>query len=452
MFRICIAVSLLMGIQNALAADGTIEPKVEVEEVVTRYLPADNGAGPLWCYGSTVIGRVGEEVYLSVIETGKDVPLLCNTRWQLWQRPDKGPWKLVRQEEDYRQREPCPIGLDPAGKVFLSVNPSTQPPGTKYGPCRPLVLEFDAKDPAGAFATQEPAWAPGTKFTDHSYRGFSADGKNGELLLMNIHSESGDQFVSYRNRQGQWQAKGSIHFPIRSCYPQVLLKDKAAFVLAIGDIVEPNEEWKKLKFEKTKNSWDYVFRRLFFTWTPDIEKTGFCELIEIDTVEKTAGHITNLDLAVDASGAVQVLYLRQPHQYDFLRDKFFPGETMTVTLEVLTIREGKVVGKRTMAQRTDKGEGLRPSYGRFHTDAEGKLWIVAAGWMQKDGKDTFGNFLLACDGQEGATVRPILLEHPFHNFFTATTRGGSRPSDTVDLFGIADDDPNLRYVRVKLSR
>ena len=440
----CCIVTMVGGIQ-------AVEPKVEVEEVVTRYAPANNGAGPLWCYGSTVIGRIGERVYLSVIETGKDVPLLCNTRWQLWVRPDNGPWSRAGQEQDYRQREPCPIGVDPAGKVFLSVNPSTQPPGTKYGPCRPLVLEFNATDPAGAFATQEPAWGSGTKFTDHSYRGFSADGKNGELLLLNIHSESGDQFVSYRNRQGQWQARGSIRFPIRSCYPQVLLKDKVAHVLAIGDIVEPNEEWKKLKFEKTKNSWDYVFRRLFFTWTPDIEKTAFSEPIEIDSVEKTAGHITNLDLAVDETGAVQVLYLRQPHQYDFLRDNYFPGEKMTVTLEMLTIREGKVVGRKTVAEQTDKG-GLRPSYGRFHTDASGKLWIVTAGWMPKDGKEAFGNFLLDPEAKGADAIRPLELQHPLHNFFTATMRGGTRPSDTMDLFGIADDDPNLRYARIRLAR
>ncbi len=427
------------------------KPVVDVEEVVTSYTSADNGAGPMWCYGSTVIARIGNDVFLSVIETGKDVLPLCNTRWQLWTRPGNGPWKLVRQEQEYRQREPCPIGVDPAGKVFLSVNPSTQPPGTMYGPCRPLVLEFNAEDPAAAFVSKEPAWAPGTKFTDHSYRGFSADGNNGELLLLNIHSETGDQFVSHRNQQGQWQAKGSIHFPIRSCYPQVLLKDKSAHAMAIGDIVEPNEQWRKLKFEKTQRQWDYVFRRLFYTWTPDIEKIPFAEPIEIDSVEKTAGHITNLDLYVDDAGTVQALYLRQPHQYDFIRDTYFPGEKMTVTLETLTIRDGKIIGKQTMAERTDKG-GLRPSYGRFHADAAGKLWIIAAGWMQKDGKDSFGNFLLDPDAKDAAAIQPIAMEHPFHSFFTATPRGGSQPSDTIDLFGIADDNPNLRYARIQLKR
>jgi len=30
-------------------------------------------------------------------------------------------------------------------------------------------------------------------------------------------------------------------------------------------------------------------------------------------------------------------------------------------------------------------------------------------------------------------------------------RGGSMPSDTIDLFGTADDDPNLRYARLRLQ-
>ena len=85
-------------------------PTVEIEEIVTSYTPANNGAGPMWCYGSTVIARQGDDVYLSLIETGKDVPLLCNTRWQLWQRTSSG-WQLRQNEKDYRQREPCPVGV-----------------------------------------------------------------------------------------------------------------------------------------------------------------------------------------------------------------------------------------------------------------------------------------------------------------------------------------------------
>ena len=62
----------------SMRSDGTANMRytVEAKEVVTRYAPADNGAGPLWCYGSTVIARQGSDVYLSVIETGEGVPEL----------------------------------------------------------------------------------------------------------------------------------------------------------------------------------------------------------------------------------------------------------------------------------------------------------------------------------------------------------------------------------------
>ena len=121
------------------------------------------------------------------------------------------------------------------------------------------------------------------------------------VLLLNINARTREQFVSYRDEKGAWQAKGTIRFPIRACYPQVALQNHAAHVLAIGDIVEPVELWKTLKYEKLRRDWDYVFRRLFYTWTPDIQQTRFCPPVEIDTVEETCGYILNLDLYVDAS-------------------------------------------------------------------------------------------------------------------------------------------------------
>ena len=35
------------------SGNAPLRPVVEVEEAVYRYQPADNGAGPLWCRGST---------------------------------------------------------------------------------------------------------------------------------------------------------------------------------------------------------------------------------------------------------------------------------------------------------------------------------------------------------------------------------------------------------------
>ena len=424
---------------------------VEVEEIVTRYTPANNGAGPLWCYGSTVIARQDDDVFLSVIETGEDVPLLCNTRWQLWHRSADG-WKLEQAEKEYRQREPCPLAVFQGGAVFLSVNPSTEPAGTKYGPCNPLVLEFDPANPAAPAKTHQPAWADGTYFTDHSYRGFAADGANGELLLLNINARTSEQFVSYCDSKGQWHEKGTITFPIRSCYPQVALRDGSAHVMAIGDIVEPVAEWRKLKYEKLKREWDYVFRRLFYKYTNDIRTAGFCNPIEIDTVEKTCGHISNLDLYIDQTGAAHLLYIKRPHQHDFIRDKYFPGEAMTAHMEHVIVKDGKVLSRRTMAEKPSGPTGFEPSFGRFHINGARELYVIAAGTSIEKGQRTYGNFLgRISTGKDKPKFERIELKHPFGNFFTNTPRGGSKPSNIIDIFGIADDGPNLRYARIHIE-
>lgn len=426
--------------------------EVEVEEIVTRYTGANNGAGPLWCYGSTVIARNGADVFVSVIETGEGIPLLCNTRWQLWHRSaDK--WRLAQSEKNFRQREPCPIAVFESGAVFLSANPSTEPPGVKYGPCKPVVLQFDAAKPERPAIEHSPVWAEGSHFTDHSYRGFAADGVAGELLLLNIHSATGDQYVSFRDKSGKWRQQGKIKFPIRSCYPQVALRAGAGHAMAIGDIIEPVEEWRKLKFEKLNRKWDYVFRRLFYTWTPNVRDAGFSVPIEIDTVEKTGGHISNLDLYVDKAGAAHLLYLKRPHQYEFIRDKYFPGQPMTSQLEYAVVKNGKVVSRRTLIDYSPNSETITPSFGRFHVTADEGLYVIVSGTGGKANARTRGNFVgLITADSAGVEFTRIALDHPFGTFFTNTIRGGSAPSDIIDMFGIADDNPNLRYARVRLQK
>ncbi len=444
-----------IGLAAALTVAGrglgaTIRATVEAEEVVTRCEPANNGAGPLWAYGSTIIARLGENVYASVIETGADVPPLCNTRWQLWHRSSRG-WTLAQAEKEYRQREPCPIAVSQRG-VFLSTNPSTQPPGTKYGPCHPLVLQFDPRSLAAAPQQHEPAWAEGTSFTDHSYRGFAADAETGEMLLLNIHARTGAQFVSHCTTGGKWSAKGSIAFPIRACYPQAALRKGTAHVMAIGDVVEPIEAWRQLKAEKTGNSWDYVFRRLFYTYTPDIAGTAFAKPIEIDTAEKTCGAISNWDLHVDAAGAAHLLYLRASHQYDFIRDRFFPGEPMTTELVHAVVKSGAVAARRTLLAWSPGGQGATVNSARFYVTPDGAVYVVAAGTDLDGGaRPGFGNFiaLLPPEGENIAFTR-LAMQHPLRAFAVGTMRGGSRPSPFVDLLGSSDDSLNLRYAQIRL--
>ncbi len=442
--------ALYGAVQDAELTQHSVRCTVTIEEVVTDYVPAGNGAGPLWCYGSTVIAAWGDDLFLSIIETGKDVPLLCNTRWQLWHR-SAGDWRLAQYEPNYRQREPCPIAVAADGRVFLSVNPSTEPPGTKYGPCRPKVLEFDGRNPAAPFETHWPEWTPGSCFTDHSYRGFAADGSAGELLLLNINAQTGAYFVSHCDADGDWRSGGTLTFPIRACYPQVALRDSAAHVLAIGDIVEPVEEWRKLKFDKLGRKWDYVFRRLFYSYTPDLTRTTFRAPIEIDSVEDTCGHIQNLDLHVDETGTSHLLYLKRPFQYAFIRDACFPGRPMTASLEYVTVKDGGVVSRRTVLETPQDGAGIEPSFARFHIMPDGSLLIFAAGTETEKGRKSFGNFVLPVG--TARCVRPVRvrLQHPFRNFFTATPRAGSSPSMTAHLFGIAGDSLNLRYAQIRIS-
>ncbi|MFC1719049.1 hypothetical protein ACFL6S_35685 [Candidatus Poribacteria bacterium] len=420
---------------------------VEAEEIVATCASPNNGAGPFWCYGAPLVLRWGDDVFVSAMETGEDVEPLCNTRWRLFKKHGDGDWEMVHADDDFRQREPCPLVSFSNGQVFLSVNPSTQPPGTKYGPCDPHLLEFSASEPEKTGVPVRPIWEEGTYFTDHSYRGVASDGVQGEILLLNMHARGGEQYWSFRNASGEWTRHGLIQFPIRSCYPQVALKNGAGHVLAIGDIVEPVEEWRTYKFEQSGRSWDYVFRRLFYTHTPDITKTDFVEPVEIDELEATSGHITNLDLWIDGEGAAHILYLKRSVQSAKMRDQFFPDVPLTTSLEYVVVQDSDVVKRSTLFKGGEGASSEVPGYARFHVAADGSLFVVYySSGSDADGNRISENKLLRIGDDKPVSIP---LEEPFRMFFTATERGGSAPSDIIDLFGPGRDQA-LRYARVSL--
>ena len=66
--RIFIVLSLLLVWSLGLAAEPPVlQPVVEVEEEVYGYEPANNGAGPMWCRGSTCLVRIAEDIFASGI-------------------------------------------------------------------------------------------------------------------------------------------------------------------------------------------------------------------------------------------------------------------------------------------------------------------------------------------------------------------------------------------------
>ncbi len=444
----------------ATAAPRPLLPAVEAEEGIYTYEPADNGAGPLWCYGATCLVRIGDNVFASGLETIKGAKPLNNTRWLLFKRGADG-WHLVQADPSGRTREPCPLAGAADGRLMLSVNPTLTPPDTYNGPAQPQVLEFSATAPQDGYQTHLPAWDGTPAFTEHSYRSFCSNGPSGEFLLFNVLSHEGYHW-SFLDRAGKWSHHGFVTFPmgvdyekpepIRLCYPELALAGRAAHVLAISDIIEPVKAWREYKLVLNKGrTWDYDFRRLHYTWTPDITTTGFAPWVEIASREKTAGHITNLDIWVDARGRAHLLWLERSLDKN-LREKFFPGVPLTESLEHCIVDQGKVVQRTTLAASGAELAGEVPGYARLHATPDGRLFaFYYCSGTDAQRRPVAENRLVEIlpDGTHGVPVR-VALEHPFTSFMTATERGGSPPSNTLEVLGAADGRPGISYARIGL--
>lgn len=436
------------------------QPVVEAEEQVYTYEDPANGAGPLWCYGSTCVVRHGQEVFVSGLETLKERKPLNNVRWVLYRRTAAG-WRLVQKDVVGRTREPCPLAVTSEGALYLSANPTLTPPDTYNGPSRPELLRFDVRRPEAPPVLSLPTWEGSPVFTEHSYRGLCADGRRKELLLMNIEGHEA-QHWSFRDALGNWSARGKWVFRmgtdyerperIRLCYPVLALRNRAAHVLAISDIVEPVRAWREFKRQLTGREWDYDFRRLFYAWSPDITRQGFSEATEVASREKTCGHITNLDIWLERPDRAHLLWLEHSILYPQMRDVFFPGTPITVSLQTAVIERGKVVRRTTLAMGGEGADPVRPGYGRFHADPSGRLFVLAYFVGRSPSGDPVSeNRLLLLD--RSGQVRQswvIPLRHPFSIFMTATERAGCTRSNVIDLIGSASGVPGISYARIRL--
>ncbi len=147
-----------------------LRPIVEVEEDVYSFEPANNGAGPMWCSGSTCLVRIGEDVFASGLETLKGAKPLNNCRWTLFRRASEG-WQRQQIDPNGRTREPCPLVTLAGGKLLLSANPTLVADRNTYsGPARTEILLFSTKEPKSPFETILPSWDGQPEFTEHSYR------------------------------------------------------------------------------------------------------------------------------------------------------------------------------------------------------------------------------------------------------------------------------------------
>jgi hypothetical protein len=460
-----LAVSLC-SVWLACAAPGSerlvpLKPVVEIEEDIYAYEPADNGAGPMWCSGSTCLVRIGDDVFASGLETIKDARPLNNCRWMLFKRGQTG-WEKVRVDETGRTREPCPLTGFPDGRLFLSANPTVTPlDHAGGGPAAPLIFQFASRDPKASVAHLFPEWDGNPKFSEHSYRSFAADGLNRELILFQnldyTHAE-----WSFRDSAGKWTAHGKLQWPwgaeydkpqpVRVCYPNVALKNRAVYFCGVSDIVEPYQKWRDFKKQLTGREWDYDFRRLFFVWTPDITKETFRDWIEIASRDKTAGWISPGDLWVAPDGAVHLMWTERAID-ERLREEFFPEAKQSHALNYAVLREGKVVSRRTLVEPREGGSQEIASAARFQVTPDNRLFV----FYYVHGRDAAGKPVsenrvmeIRSNGEAVGQVR-VPLKKPFTSFFTTTVRAGSPPSKTIELLGQREGAPlTMSYARINL--
>ena len=446
---------------QAASAPPALQPVIEAEEDIYTYTNADNGAGPLWCHGSTCLVRIGGDVFASGIETLPNVKRLNNCRWTLYQREAGGGWRLQQADESARTREPSPLVGFTDGRLFLSANPTLTPVGIYGGPARPEILQFSARDAKAPYGRLLPVWDGNPAFTEHSYRSFAADGPGRELvLLQNIgytHAE-----WAFRDSAGKWSAHGQLHWPngaeypkpepVRVCYPDVAIKNRAVHLCGVSDIVEPYPEWRAYKKQLTGNEWDYDFRRLFYTWTPDITRDKFHDWVEIASRDKTCGMISPGDLWLGPDGAVHLVWTERALD-ERLRAKFFPEAKQSQAVNYAIVREGKVVLRRTLMLAEEGKPGETGSWPRFQATPDNRLFVFCyVSGRAADGKSISENRLIEIHpGGEASAPVKVPLNNPFTSYFTATVRGGSPPSNTIELLGQRIGAPlTMSYARVRL--
>jgi hypothetical protein len=100
-----------------------LQPVVEAEENVYTYQSANNGAGPLWCSGSTCLARTGDEIFAGGLETLPDEKPLNNCRWTLFRRRT-AVGSFSKRTKSGEHGNPARLQLFPMGTCFfLSIPP-----------------------------------------------------------------------------------------------------------------------------------------------------------------------------------------------------------------------------------------------------------------------------------------------------------------------------------------
>ncbi len=456
-----------------------MKTSAKAEETVYSDRYSNNGACPLWCFNNTCVVRVGDEVFVSGYERIPGAPPMNDCRWVFWQRTADG-WQRIQADENSRQREPCPLGCLPDGRILLSSNPTLLPPAAEGGgPARPELLVFDTASPAAPPEGLHPAWHGTPPFNQHSYRTLAVDAAHGEAILFQNANYSHSEWA-LRTADGDW-ISGQLAWPLHA--PADLAPFRASHARVNYPVVALNDRTVHFCGAAAYDNWDRVrtaadlgldddpngpgssgmggrqrgnrFRRLLYAWTPAIGGRPFSEWIEIDNTFADGGWLFATDMHVDADGTVHLLWFRSP-MLPSVRDQCYPDIKRIYRIEYATLRDGKILTRRTLVEA---GEGADPAIPtdldqvgrsylldngetilgdpiptpRFHITPDGRLFVI---YYVSDGARLSENRMLEirADGTPSAPMT-LPLEHPLTQFVTATPRAGCAASWTLDLLG-----------------
>ncbi|MEW6358146.1 MAG: hypothetical protein AB1696_17570 [Planctomycetota bacterium] len=490
----CAVFAVLSAALSAAGQTPPFEVRVEVEETVCHpppYQVTNNGSGMFWGSGSSQIVRIGDKLFVSAFEHVPGCAPLNNARWALYERGASG-WRLCQRDEKDRTREPCPLCVSHAGRLLISANPTLAPwvdapPDVektemtksggsihhqfKGGPARPEFLEFNPTHPEQAPKHLVPQWTDKQEFSEHTYRAFAADGKNGEFILFQ-NAGTTHRVWAFLDRNGNWKT-GQLMNPkgedprysvdrgpyVRVNYPQVILNDRA--VHFIGQ--SPYNIWNRIDPLKTetwgRDKWGWRMRKLHYAWTPDITTTPFREWTVLDDTMDDGGTVGLGDSWLAPDGRLHVVWQKEPI-HPRLRDTHFPDIKRDWRMCYGILKDGKVLEKRILLAGGETTGPLHPTgyigHPRFHITPDHTIYILCnLIGTTPETKAQSGTYAMkvGADGAVSAPVR-IPLERPITGtFFTATPRAGNPLSENAHLLiaDTVDDKPAARYARICFS-
>lgn len=425
---------------------GALDVQVQESSVYVT-TDAHNGADPLWNYHDSNIARTGETVWVSGLHTVPGLPPLNNTECKLWEQTATG-WRLAYTLPGLT-REPCAIGVLHGTRLVVSTNATLNPRGQAGGgPVQPALWEYDTARPNEPPVISLPRWrseAQLEKFTEHSYRSLAVDGKRGEIFMLRNVGQSHAEWT-FRNSQGQWSSQGRLDWPLmtmsvgrdqprRIAYVVALVSNRAVHLMGVSDVVEPNQEWRALKYELTGREWDYVFRRLYYTWTPDITSVPFRPWLELENYESTAGWIVPGDLWLAEDGVIHAVWAATALD-ERLRDRYFPGQLQRREIGYATILDGRITKRRRLMEAREGRSQPSPITPRFFPTPDGRLFLLFSSLGQGPvATRRVANYLAEIRGAMlGPAVR-VPLNNPLSQYVIATPRLGNSQSFMMDMLG-----------------